>query len=208
MDGSAEEERIFQDTQALPDAALRRRFLPGSWSPDGGVLAFSVLSPTTRGDIWSQSQMGDEPLPFATSEFHEVGPAFSPDGRFIAYVSDESGRNEIYIRPYPGPGEKRLVSTDGGEEPVWSRDGTELFYRSGNKLLAVSVGTELGISALLFDKPFHRTRSHVVGAANYDVSADGESFIMLESDDEDVPTEIIVVLNWFEELKRLVPTDN
>ena len=107
------------------------------------------------------------------------------------------------------PEKKRKLSTDGPpcEEPVWSRDGIELFYRNGDKLLAVTIGTDIGTPETLFDKPYHRTRNDVVGSANYDVSADGQSFVMIAADDKAPPGEIEVVLNWFEELKRLVPTD-
>jgi Tol biopolymer transport system component len=196
LDNSTAEELLSSDV-----------FWPGSWSPDGRVLAATKPSAETQGDIWLVSADGGELAPLAQSEFNEVGPAFSPDERLIAYVSDESGRNEVYIQPYPGPGEKTLVSTNGGEEPVWSHDGSELFYRNGDQLLSVPMGEDVGAPEILFEKPFHRTRSDVVGAPNYDVTADGKGFIMLAFDDEAAPAQIDVVLNWLEELKRLVPAE-
>ena len=196
VDGSANEEPLVEDA-----------FWPSSWSPDGKMLAYTKTE--FGGDIWVLPREPDaEPIPVARSEFNEVGAVFSRDGHFIAYVSDESGRNEVYVQPYPGPGEKKLVSTDGGVEPVWSRDGRELFYRNGDKLLAVTMGAELGQPEVLFEKAFHPTLSPMVGAANYDVSADGAGFIMLAFDEERAPAAINVVLNWFDELEQLVPIED
>ena len=198
LDGSGGEELLF-------DAW----FWPISWSPDTTILAYVTPSPVTQSDIWVLSREPDaEPIAIARSNFNEAGPAFSPDGRFIAYVSDESGRDEVYIKPYPGPGEKKLVSTNGGAEPVWSRDGRELFYRNENELLAVKMGEELGQPELLFEKSFHSTRARSVGTPNYDVSADGESFIMLAFGEDATPATFNVVLNWFDELEQLVPIED
>ena len=80
--------------------------------------------------------------PFLRTPFFEGAPQFSPDGRWVAYLSDESGREEIYVQPYPGPGGKSQISTDGGTEPVWNPNGRELFYRSGNKMMAVDIATQ------------------------------------------------------------------
>jgi len=119
-------------------------------------------------------------------------------------VSNESGRKEIYVQPYPGPGGKWQISTDGGTEPLWSRSGREVFYRSGNKMLAVETTTHPGFSAgkprVLFEGQYLMA---VTGPA-YDASADGQRFLMVKEPLS--PTQINVVLNWSEELKRLVPT--
>jgi eukaryotic-like serine/threonine-protein kinase len=182
---------------------------PMSWSPDGQLLAFSELNPTTGFDLWVL-RLGDRKAePFLRTRFNESAPRFSPDGRWLAYASDESGRQDIYVQPYPGPGGKWQISTDGGTEPVWNRNGRELFYRNGNKMMAVDIATQPGFAAgkprVLFEGPYVPT---VFTAPNYDVSPDGQRFLMLKpsEQEETAPTEINVVLNWFEELKRRVPT--
>jgi serine/threonine-protein kinase len=173
-----------------------------SWSPLG-TLVFA-----DRGDLWSLRVPGDsEPQPFAPSRFNETEPAFSPDGKWLAYVSDESGRVEVYVRPFPGPGEKYPISIGGGSEPVWDRRGRELFFRNGDQMMVAAVNTQstfsVGRPRLLFTGPFVRTP----GRINYDVAPDGESFVMIDSGEESgAATEVNVLLNWFEELKRRVPT--
>ncbi|MDR3722704.1 MAG: protein kinase [Candidatus Acidoferrales bacterium] len=115
---------------------------PQSWSPDGQLVAFIEINATTGYDIWVL-RIGDRKAqPFLRTPFNESAPEFSPDGRWLAYVSDESGRFEIYVQPYPGPGGKWQISTDGGTEPVWNRNGRELFYRSGDKMMAAAVATQ------------------------------------------------------------------
>ena len=136
---------------------------------------------------------------------------FSPDGRWLAYVSDESGRYEVYVQPYPGPGGKWQISTGGGKEPLWARDGRELFYRNGEQMMAVEITTEPTFSAgtprLLFEGTY---LSGTVFLAYYDVSPDGQRFLMVQASEQQAsdPTQINVVLNWFEELKQRVPTGN
>src|ERR1700736_5342265 len=146
--------------------------------------------------------------PFLRTAFTESAPRFSPDARWLAYVSDESGRFEVYVQPYPGPGGKSQISTDGGTEPVWNPNGRELFYRQGNKMIVVDVATRPSFSAgkprVLFEGLYIRAAQ-----ANpaYDVSPDGQRFLMLKaSEQEPNATQINVVLNWFEELKQKVPT--
>jgi Tol biopolymer transport system component/predicted Ser/Thr protein kinase len=181
---------------------------PGSWSPDGRLLAFVEVNPTTGVDIWVL-RMGDHRAqPFLQTPFNESAPRFSPNGRWLAYVSDESGRYEIYVQPYPGPGGKWQISTEGGTEPVWNRNGRELFYRSGDKMIAVDIATEPGFTAgkprILFEGRYELAP---IPIANYDVSPDGQRFLMLKpNEQETAPTQINVVLNWFEELKQKVPT--
>ena len=135
----------------------------------------------------------------------------SPDGHWISYVSDESGRLEVYVRPFPGPGGKWQVSTDGGSEVTWSPKGNELFYRTGNqreKMMVVEIRTQSTFSAgkprLLFEG------SYVAGAgggAQYSVSPDGQRFLMTKAPEQQQSalTQINVVLNWFEDLKKKVP---
>jgi hypothetical protein len=137
-------------------------------------------------------------------------PQLSADGRWLAYASDESGRREIYVQPYPGPGGKWQISTDGGNEPQWSRKGTELFYRSGKKMMAVDIAIQSGFAPgkprQLFEGDYQVTATGWA-RPNYDVSPDDQRFLMLKAVERgQAPvTQINVVLNWSEELKHLVP---
>ena len=146
---------------------------------------------------------------FSEHRFDEAEPRFSPDGRWLAYMSDESGRYEIYVQSYPGPGGKWQISTEGGTEPVWNPNGRELFYRSGDKMMAVEIATRPGFAVgtprMLFEGRYEAPPFPIV---NYDVSLDGQRFLMLKPSEEaaSAPTQINVVLNWFEELKQKVPT--
>ncbi|HYL85789.1 MAG TPA: protein kinase [Candidatus Angelobacter sp.] len=185
--------------------------VPMSWSPDGQLLAFMEVNPSTQRDIWIL-RMGDRKAePFLKTRFDESVPRFSPDGHWLAYTSNESGRYEIYVQPYPGPGGKWQISTEGGTEPAWNHNGRELFYRNGDKMMAVDIAIQPSFAAgkprMLFQGPYERTAAT---APNYDVSPDGQRFLMLKPADtgESAPTQINVVLNWFEELKRRVPPGN
>ncbi len=181
---------------------------PQSWSPDAQLLTFTELNPTTGWDIWVLRMADRKAQPFLRTPFNEESPRFSPDGRWLAYISDESGRFEVYVQPYPGPGGRWQISTEGGAEPVWNPNGRELFYRTENKMMVVDIGTQSSFSAgnprILFSEPYLPTP---IIPANYDVSPDGQRFLMLKpSEQETAPTQINVVLNWFEELKQKVPT--
>jgi eukaryotic-like serine/threonine-protein kinase len=185
--------------------------VPMSWSPDGQLLAFTEVNPVTQRDIWVLRMGNHKAEPFLITKFDESVPRFSPDGRWLAYISNESGRYEIYVQAYPGPGGKWQISTEGGTEPAWNRNGRELFYRNGDKMMAVDIVTQPSLVAgkprMLFAGPYELSpaTSH-----NYDVSADGQRFLMLKPAEasETAPTQINVVLNWFEELKRRVPQAN
>jgi dipeptidyl aminopeptidase/acylaminoacyl peptidase len=183
----------------------RERAFPHSWSPDGQVLAYYELTPDGR-DIWMLPLNGD-PSPFLVTPANERSPAFSPDGRWIAYVSDESGRDEVYVQPYAGLGGEWTISTDGGREPVWSRDGKELFYRNGQQMMVVDVELEPTFGAseprMLFVESYEM---HFGGSGSqfYDVARDGQHFVMVRAEQEAVPSQLHVVVNWFEELKGLV----
>jgi len=180
-----------------------------SWSGDGQLLAFFEINPTRQRDI-SVLRMSDRKVQlFLATPFNEGAPSFSPDGRWLAYVSNESGRPEIYVQPYPGPGGKWQISTEGGTEPVWNRNGRELFYRSGNKMMAVPIATQPAFApskpTMLFEKVYAASQFPATGLA-YDVSPDGQRFLMVKEGDQTAAlTQINVVLNWFEELKRLAP---
>jgi eukaryotic-like serine/threonine-protein kinase len=194
--------------ERLNTGEYNNNHVPMSWSPDGQLLAFIEVNPTTGLDIWVL-RMGDRKAqPFLRTQFNEGAPRFSPDGRWLAYISDESGRDEIYAQPYPGPGGKWQISTDGGTEPVWNPNERELFYRSGNKMMAVGIATQPSFSAdkprTLFEGPYQPSPATI---PNYDVSPDGQRFLMLKSSEQAqaAPTQINVVLNWFEELKQKAP---
>jgi serine/threonine-protein kinase len=181
---------------------------PNSFSPDGQLLAFTDQRADTGRDIWMMNLKDRKAQPFLRTPYEETAPEFSPDGKWLAYSSNESGRREIYVQPYPGPGGKWQISTDGGQEPLWNPNGGELFYRSGSKMMAVEIDTKFGFSAskpkVLFEGPYLPTN---VSFRYYDVSRDGQRFLMLkpvESQTSDA-TQINVVLNWFEELKRTIP---
>ena len=199
VDGSTPDERLL--ASAWPN-------YPFSWSPDGRFLAFVSVSPTTLQDIrvLDADHKGTS-QPFLETQFREGAPVFSPDGRWIAYVSDESGRFEIYVRPFPGPGEKWAISLEGGSEPVWPRQGRQLFYRAGDAMMAVDIETTPAFSAgkprKLFDTSHERS---IALWANYDVSPDGRRLLMVRRENPSTPaTHINVVLNWLEELRQKLP---
>jgi hypothetical protein len=145
--------------------------------------------------------------PWLATISDEHSPTISPDGRFIAYVSDETGQAEVYVQPFPGPGAKKLISNQGGREPKWSTDGNELFFRQENQMMVVAVSTEPAFTAgkprQLFEGSYARL---IAGGHSYDVTPDGQRFLMIQREDDRSPPQLCVVVNWFEELKRLVPT--
>jgi eukaryotic-like serine/threonine-protein kinase len=181
---------------------------PFSWSPDARLLTFNEIQ---RGagfglDLFILDR-GGQVTPVVVNQFDERMATFSSDGRWLAYQSNESGRFEIYVRSYPGTGGRELVSTRGGREAVWSRDGRELFYREENRLMVVSLDTsagfKTGLPQLLFEGYIN-----LVSGTNYDVSPNGQRFVMVQGSFQDVSaSELRVVQGWFEELKRLVPTN-
>jgi eukaryotic-like serine/threonine-protein kinase len=199
------------DGSGAPEHLARSEHLaeaPTSWAPNGQLLAFEVADRQTRWDIWVLRMSDRKAESFLRTPFNEGAPRFSPDGHWLAYVSDESGRFEIYVQPYPGRGGKTLISTDGGTEPVWNPTGRELFYRSGNKMMAVDVVTQPSFVArrprMLFEGQYKPTGTTM---PEYDVSPDGQHFLMLRPSErvQATPTQINVVLNWFEELNQKVP---
>jgi eukaryotic-like serine/threonine-protein kinase len=181
---------------------------PYSWSADGKVLIYSDVTPGQGQDIWALPIDGDrQPRPILQTSASEVDARLSPDGRWLAYASDESGRYEVYVQSFSGSGGKWQISADGGREPVWAHNGRELFYRSGDKMMAAEVAAQptfqVATSQLLFQGPYEGTTSI---SPDYDVTAD-QRFLMVQRSEQSSPAHFNVVLNWFEELKRLVPTD-
>jgi Tol biopolymer transport system component len=195
-DGGGVAEQLTSDERSRND-------LPGNWSPDGQALLFMETLPVR--DLFVFSLKDRKAQPFDTGEVGASSPSFSPDGRWIAYTSNESGRTEVYVRPYPGPGGKWQISTEGGGEPVWNPKGRELFYRSGQKMMAVEYTEQPEFSAgkpkMLFEGPYVPSPRSL---ADYDVTPDGQRFLMLKNA-EQRPGEISVVLNWTEELKQKAP---
>jgi serine/threonine-protein kinase len=167
----------------------------------GPMVIRQTSSGTTGRDIWiAPLGAGDSVRPFLVTEFNERGIAPSPDGRWLAYVSDESGQDEVYVRPVPGPGGKRQVSIDGGQEPAWSTDGRELYYRSGTYFMAADIQTRpafsVGARRQLFPDSYEKNPDHT----NYDIHPVTGQFLLVKGSDE--PTDLVVVLNWFEELRE------
>jgi eukaryotic-like serine/threonine-protein kinase len=177
--------------------------LPCSVSPDGDTLAFMRQNAQASRDIYVLSLHGQSPpRPVVNTPAYEGGAQFSPNGHWMVYASDESGQMQVYVRPFPGPDRRWQVSTQGGTQPLWSRNGKEIFYRVGNRMMVVdlSAGVDLTLSQprQLFEQ---RYVFQNVSVANYDVSPDGQRFVMIK--DEAGSGRLNVVLNWTEELKRL-----
>jgi len=188
--------------------------LPTSWSPDGKFLAYWTGAVRAQANqrpagIWILPLQGErKPQPFHQTKFDELDATFSPDGRWVAYMSDESGRNEVYVRPFPGPGSKFQISTDGGEGPAWAHNGHELLYgnltKSAAKIKLMSVGVTTQPS---FSASIPRIFMEVPREARLDcdVSPDGQRFLCVKASVESgPPDEVRVVVNWTEELKQLL----
>jgi serine/threonine-protein kinase len=180
--------------------------IPCSVAPDGDTLAFMRQNAQTSRDVYVLS-LGSrsEPRPVIDTPAFDGGAQFSPDGHWMAYASDESGQMQVYVRPFPGPDRRWQVSAQGGTQPMWSRTGKEIFYRVGNKMMVVDVSTARDLTLSpprqLFEQ---RYVFQNVSLANYDISPDGQRFLMVK--DEAGSGRLNVVLNWTDELNRLVPT--
>jgi hypothetical protein len=181
---------------------------PTSWSHDGRYLAFVDEREETQLDIWVlDHENGFQARPFLQEKFNEKAAVFHPSDDWIAYASDEvePGRFEVYVQHFPGGGDKQRISTHGGDEPVWDPSGKKLYYRGGDKMMAVTIDTVPEFSASAPKELFTGRYESFRFSANYDITPDGDRFIMIKPEKKSEPTQIIVVLNWFEELKRRVP---
>jgi dipeptidyl aminopeptidase/acylaminoacyl peptidase len=178
--------------------------VPCDWSRDGRYIAFDSLGKETGWDIWVMPVSGDrKPVPFLKTPFGELLPVFSPDGRFLAYQSNESGRYEVYVQSFPGPGGKWQISTAGGVEPRWRADGKELYYRAPDqRLMAVGIqngsGFEAGPPQPLFQARFDMTPSR----DRYLPTADGRRFLTVAPLGREAMSPTTVVLNWYADLGR------
>ena len=196
-DGSGTPERLLGSDKAIAEAL---------WAPDGKTLVLRTTLPTRDILIFHPGVDSTATPVVASQKFDERAATLAPDGRYIAYQSDESGRDEIYIRPFPRTDDGRWqVSRDGGEEPLWGRTGHEIFFRSASgNMMAVPVTTgaslEVGTPRPLFStKAYVRTLSHRA----YDVTPDDRRFIMLRalSDSTATPSQLVLVDNWMDELR-------
>jgi len=205
---SARQGSILHASSVSPDGKLAIGFGPGG-SRTGRREAGMWLLTLAAG-----AGADAKPQPFLDSQFSKCLPQFSPDGRGVAYQSDETGRNEVYVVSYPSLGGKVLVSNDGGTEPRWARSGRELFYRNGDKMMAVDIQTtpalRAGAPQSLFEGHYFEGRT-LAGdyRASYDVSPDGKRFLMLKpvAGQNAGSGQLHIVVNWFEELRRRVPVE-
>ena len=188
----------------MPLATSNDTSYPLSWSPDNRFILYGVVDPKTGWDVWVLPLAGDrKPMPYLDTPANEVRAEFSPDGRWVAYSSNESGTNQVYVQSFPKSGANWRVSTDGGSQPLWRRDGRELFYLDpGNNLMAVDVkaGTtvDAGVPRALFKTALRS--SLVVNSGNqYAASGDGQRFLVTVQNE---PPPIAVVLNWMTALKK------
>jgi eukaryotic-like serine/threonine-protein kinase len=197
VDGGSRPQSLFSANQGFVP-------LTSSWSPDGRSFVYTRSGDSSGWDLWLGTAGQPDPKPLLVTAANESAPTFSPDSRFIAYQSDESGTLEIYVRPFPQVEARReLISRAGGTVPRWSRDGTEIFYISEEGLMRVAVALTRGSATPSFGQP--SLALEMSGLTNFDVSPDGRTFAIARVPVEKAAKEIRVVLNWFEELRRLVP---
>lgn len=197
--------RIDPRGEPEPILAARQVCSPSSFSPDGKTLACTKLDPNTGTDLWLAPLDSQEARPFLRTPFNESAAAFSPDGQWLAYASDESGDMQVYAVRYPDGGGRTQLSTDGGAEPVWAASGRELFYRNGNRMLSVGIA---GHAVLVVARPqllFSAAFVHGDTPA-YAVTRDGQHFLMVKESETEPARQLNVVVNWFAELKRRVPS--
>ena len=193
-DGTGGEESLYAD------GATR---VPTGWSPDGRLLLFYRIDAKTEWDIWVLPlDNPSKPYPWLATPFNERFAKFSPDGHWVAYESDESGRYEIYAAPFPGPGGKRQISAGGGEYPRWRADGKEIFYAAPNgKLMAAEVSikdTTIEVGAVSpLAVPVNLNLLYP-----YDVSADGQRFLVAAPVEQKSPAPLTLVQNWTALLKK------
>ncbi len=186
-----------EERELLLESDVEKR--PTSWSPDGNLLAFH-----TDGDIWVLPLEGEkEPYAFIQTDAHEHRGVFSPNGRWMAYESDESGQAEVYVTPFPGPGRKWQVSTDGGLRPWWRRDGREIVYQEeGGLVVAVEAREDTFLVASdtpLFEAPFFL---HHDNTFQFAMMPNAQRFRLVRPVEEEDSAPLTLVVNWTAELER------
>ncbi|MDX1383240.1 MAG: hypothetical protein R3190_06310, partial [Thermoanaerobaculia bacterium] len=206
-DGSGEVERLTETTSSQ---------YPSSWSSDGRWVLFSHTGSDTGNDLYVLPVAADgsvsEPEPFLVTPFQEAEGAFSPDARWVAYNSDESGRSEVYVRPFPSGGGKWQISVDGGAQARWAKGGRELLYRKDNTVMAVEIESQgdvlkAGTPRMLFQGPFQQVSVAGVTYADWDVADSGEYFVMLRGEGgESARDHVVVVTDWFADLRATFAT--
>jgi serine/threonine-protein kinase len=206
-DGSGEPQRLMDG---------KPREIPGSFSPDGKRLAYTQATDAGSAEIWTVPVEGDRDHPrlgkaelSVRAAFSAYSPAFSPDGRWLAYASNETGRSEVYVRPFPGPGGRQQVSTAGGTQPTWSANGGELFFLASDRRIMVIRYSARGDS-ITASKPQVWSETRLVEAPIrvYDLAPVGKRFATIlyaDGTDQKPFTHLTVLLNFFDELKRRVP---
>ena len=210
-DGAMNMYELSPDSLEPPTLLLKSPFdkYPKDWSRDGRFIAFETLSETTLRDMWLLPLSGDRaPIPVVGTAANESSGRFSPDGKWIAYVSNQSGRYEIYVQSLVDRGRRRLqVSADGGFYPRWRGDGREIFYASPDRrLMAVTVDDkapdlQLGLPKPLFELPISDPASQQF-TDKYDVTPDGQKFIVIQTLQQPTATDVPVVMNWTAALKK------
>ena len=210
---SANQDGAFQIYQKLASGVGQEELLhkaevrlsPDSWSADGRFLLYTRVDPKTGQDLWALPLAGDrQPAMFLQTPFREINGRFSPDGRWIAYTSDDQGRYEVYVQTFPASGGKWQISTSGGQQPWWRSDGKELYYLSADgKLMAVEVkpggSFEAGAPRALFDLAPARALG---GTSSYAVTAAGDRFLFVTAREEAASLQFTVVTNWMAEAKK------
>ena len=177
-----------------------------SISPDGRYFALTRDNRRERNDIFVHDRATGETAPWQVSEFDEDFPVFSPDGRYLAYVSNETGRHEVYVRPFPGATAKYAISTRGGTGPLWSRDGRALFYAEESRLVRVEISTAPRFHAGAPEVVFEGAESVWDRPGNYDQLPDGSFVVVRRTGAPASERRLRLVLHWFAELERLLPT--
>jgi serine/threonine-protein kinase len=205
------------DTQRLTDS--KNRQLPASWHPSGKFLAFEEVNPVTNSDLMILPVNGDEasgwkpgtPMVLRNGRFIEIDPQFSPDGRWVAYASNESGRPEVYVQPFPGPGGKWQISTEGGNNATWSRTHEQIFYRAfDNRIMVTSYMADGNSFRAQKPQPWSKASfaPRFGGQRYFDLHPDGSRVALtaaLDSSVEPKQDKVVFVFNFFDELRRIAP---
>lgn len=189
LDGQSPAELLWESPVPIwPD--------PGSWTPDGRTMVFATTGRDTGRDLWTVDTETRAAKPWLQTPANEDSGRLSPDGRWLAYNSDESGRSEVYVRPFPGPGDRWLVSQGGGGfSPIWTRDGKQIVFRRADQFLSVDVDTSAGFAIgtpkVLFAGRYRRS------GRDFDVSPDGTRFVAMRNDAPRTTARLGVALDWW-----------